>query len=148
MEVSGKLYLRRNIPQYPLHRNRHISVCRYISCVSAAFPATPLYLHRTAHQCLELGSNPRSQWQSLAYETTKFKAKLTDADIRYSDWLKAKRPKDRSSSHGGGKVYFFSTSSKPVLRLIQHPIECVPGPLSPGGKAVRSWRWLLTCQGY
>jgi hypothetical protein len=50
--------------------------------------------------------------------------------FRYSDWLQAGWPKGRSSSHGRGKLYLLSTSSKPVLGLIQYPIEWVQEPLS------------------
>jgi hypothetical protein len=35
---------------------------------------------------------------------------------RYSDWLRAGRPRDRSSSPGGIKIILLSMSSKPVLR--------------------------------
>jgi hypothetical protein len=50
---------------------------------------------------------------------------------RYSDWLRAGRPRGRSSSPGRVKNFLFSTSSRPVLWPIQPPIQWVPGALSP-----------------
>jgi hypothetical protein len=51
---------------------------------------------------------------------------------RYSDWLRAGRPRDRSSSPGRVKNFLFSTSSRPALGSTQLPIQWVPGALSPG----------------
>jgi hypothetical protein len=53
---------------------------------------------------------------------------------RYSDWLRAGRPRGRSSSPGKGKTCLFSTSSRPVLGPTQPPIQWVPGALSQGVK--------------
>jgi hypothetical protein len=50
---------------------------------------------------------------------------------RYSDWLRAGRPRSQSSSPGTIKNFLFSTSSRPALGLIQPPIHWVPGALSP-----------------
>jgi hypothetical protein len=45
---------------------------------------------------------------------------------RYSDWLRAGRPRGRGSSPGRVKNFHFSMSSRPVLGSTQPPI------LSPG----------------
>jgi hypothetical protein len=52
---------------------------------------------------------------------------------RYSDWLRARRPRARSSSPGKVKIFLLSTSSRSVLRPIQPPIQWVTG-LSSGLK--------------
>jgi hypothetical protein len=49
---------------------------------------------------------------------------------RYRDWLRAGRPRGRSSSPGRGKISFLSTSSRPVLGPTQPPIQWVQGALS------------------
>jgi hypothetical protein len=53
---------------------------------------------------------------------------------RDSDWLRAGRPRGRSSSSGMCKNVLFSTSSKPALGPTQFPIHLVPGALSLGVK--------------
>jgi hypothetical protein len=53
---------------------------------------------------------------------------------RYSDWLRARRPRGRSSSPGRIKTFLLSTSSRPILGSTQPPIQWVPGSLSPGVK--------------
>jgi hypothetical protein len=53
---------------------------------------------------------------------------------RYSDWLRARRPRGRSSSPGEVKNFLFSMSSRPALGSTQAPIQWVPGALSPGVK--------------
>jgi hypothetical protein len=53
---------------------------------------------------------------------------------RYSDWLRARRPRGQSWSPGGGKNIRFSISSRPALGPTQPPIQWVPGALSPGVK--------------
>jgi hypothetical protein len=53
---------------------------------------------------------------------------------RYSDWLRAGRPRGRSSSPGRGKIFLFSTLSRPVLGPTQPLIQWVLGALSPGVK--------------
>jgi hypothetical protein len=50
---------------------------------------------------------------------------------RYSDWLRAGRPRRWSSSPSKVKNLVFSTSFRPALRPIQSPIQWVPGVLSP-----------------
>jgi hypothetical protein len=50
---------------------------------------------------------------------------------RYSDWLRAARPRGRSSSPGRVQNFLFSTASRPALGSIQPPIQWVPGALSP-----------------
>jgi hypothetical protein len=51
---------------------------------------------------------------------------------RYSDWLRAGKPRGRSSSPGGGKDFLFSMPFRPALGPTQHPIQWVPGAFSPG----------------
>jgi hypothetical protein len=53
---------------------------------------------------------------------------------RYSDWLRAGRPRCRSSSPRKVKNFLFSTSSRPTVGPTQPHIQWVPGPLSPGVK--------------
>jgi hypothetical protein len=53
---------------------------------------------------------------------------------RYSDWLRAGRPRDRSSNPGRDTNFLFSTSSGPTLGPTLSPIQLVPGVLSPGVK--------------
>jgi hypothetical protein len=53
---------------------------------------------------------------------------------RYKDWLRAGRPRDRSSSPGRDKNFLFSKSSRPALVSTQPPIQWVPGALSSGIK--------------
>jgi hypothetical protein len=50
---------------------------------------------------------------------------------RYSDWIRAGRPRGQSSSPGRGKNFLFSTSFRPVLGPTQPPIQWVPWALSP-----------------
>jgi hypothetical protein len=57
---------------------------------------------------------------------------ITQYRSRYSDWLRAGRPRGRSSSPGGVKNFLFYTSSRPVLGPTQPPIQRVPGALSQG----------------
>jgi hypothetical protein len=64
-----------------------------------------------------------------------------NACSRYSDSLRAGRPRDLSSSPGRVKNFLFSTSSRPALRFTQPPIQWVPGALGvkrPGREADHS----------
>jgi hypothetical protein len=51
---------------------------------------------------------------------------------RDSDWLRAGRPRGRSSSPGRVKNFLFSASSRPDLGFTQTPIQWVPGAIFPG----------------
>jgi hypothetical protein len=62
----------------------------------------------------------------------------------YSDWLRAGRLRDRSSSPGRVKNFLFSKSSRPALGSTQPLIQWVPGGSFPGGKAAGAWSWPLT----
>jgi hypothetical protein len=53
---------------------------------------------------------------------------------QYSDWLRAGRPRGRSSGPGGGKNFHFCMSSRPSLGSMQPPIQWVLGALSLGVK--------------
>jgi hypothetical protein len=62
---------------------------------------------------------------------------------RGSDWLRAGRPRGRSSSPGRVKYFLFSTSFRPVLGTTQRPIQRIPGAVSqkvkwPGREADHS----------
>jgi hypothetical protein len=54
---------------------------------------------------------------------------------RYSDGLRAGRPRGRSSSPGMVENFLFSTASRPALGPTQLPIQWVPGGPFPGEKA-------------
>jgi hypothetical protein len=49
---------------------------------------------------------------------------------RYSDWLRAERPRGRISSPGGVKIVLFFTSSRLALGFTQHPSQWIPGAFS------------------
>jgi hypothetical protein len=53
-------------------------------------------------------------------------------------WLRARRPRGRSSSPGGVKNFPFSTSSRPALGPTQPPIQRLPGVKRPGREADQS----------
>jgi hypothetical protein len=53
---------------------------------------------------------------------------------RYSYWLRAGRPRSRSSSPARVKSFLFSRPFRPTLRSTQPPVQWVPGDLSPGVK--------------
>jgi hypothetical protein len=68
---------------------------------------------------------------------------------RYSDWLRAGRPRGRSSIFGVVKNVHFSLSCRPALGPTKPPIQWVPGSF-PGGKVAVAWSWPLTsnyCRG-
>jgi hypothetical protein len=54
--------------------------------------------------------------------------------MRYSDWLRAGRPRGRSSSPRRVKNFLICASSRPALGSTQPPIQWIPGDLSPGVK--------------
>jgi hypothetical protein len=56
---------------------------------------------------------------------------LRNLDSRNSDWLRAGRPRSRSSSPSRVKNFLFSTSSRPALGPTQPPIQWVSGAVSP-----------------
>jgi hypothetical protein len=76
----------------------------------------------------------------------RYKDKLLDLRFsrsRDSDWLRAGRPRGRSTSSGRVKNFLFSTSSRPALGSTQPPIQWVAEALSsavkwPGREAVHS----------
>jgi hypothetical protein len=53
---------------------------------------------------------------------------------RYSDWLRAGRPRGWSSSPGRGKNFLLSTASRPALGPTHPSIQWVPGAVSLGVK--------------
>jgi hypothetical protein len=57
---------------------------------------------------------------------------------RYSDWLKAGRPRNRSLNPGRVKNCPFSKLSRPSLRPTWSPIQLVTRDISPGVKRPRS----------
>jgi hypothetical protein len=54
----------------------------------------------------------------------------------YSDWLRAARPGERSSSPCE-KNFYISMSSRPALRPTQSSIQWIPAAVSPGVKRPR-----------
>jgi hypothetical protein len=52
----------------------------------------------------------------------------------HDDWLRAGRPRGRSSSASGENFFHFPISFRPALGPTQSPIQWVPGALSPGVK--------------
>jgi hypothetical protein len=50
---------------------------------------------------------------------------------RYSDWLRAGRPRGRSSSSRSVENFLFSIAPAPALGPIQPPLQWVMGPISP-----------------
>jgi hypothetical protein len=52
-------------------------------------------------------------------------------NIWYSDWIRARRPRGRSSSSGRVKNFLYSTSSREDLGPTQSLIKWVLGALSP-----------------
>jgi hypothetical protein len=60
--------------------------------------------------------------------------KSRDRVVDICDWLRAGRPRGRSSSPGGGRNFHFSKSSRPALGSTQHPIQWIPDPLYAGVK--------------
>jgi hypothetical protein len=62
--------------------------------------------------------------------TEYYPSRFRVATSRYSDWLRAGRPRGRSSSPGKVKNFLFYTSFRPVLGST-HLIQWVPGALSP-----------------
>jgi hypothetical protein len=51
--------------------------------------------------------------------------------------IRAGRP--RFGCRQGQEVFLFPTASRPALEPTQPPIQCVPGPTSPGGGGKRPW---------
>jgi hypothetical protein len=78
------------------------------------------------------------------HETNKFFRNAGKLHSPDSDWLRAIRPKGRSSSPGRVKNILFSTSSRPALGPTQPPIQWVPEGSFPGGKAAGASSWPLT----
>jgi hypothetical protein len=72
--------------------------------------------------------------RGVSYLVTNFSYKGAGMRSRYSDWLRAGRPRGRRSSPGRVKNFLFSTSSRPDLGPTQLPIQWVPRALSPGVK--------------
>jgi hypothetical protein len=53
---------------------------------------------------------------------------------RYGDWLRAGRPRGRSSSPHRGRNFLFSMLSRPVFGSTKPPIQWTPWALSAGVK--------------
>jgi hypothetical protein len=74
-----------------------------------------------------------SSEMSVDFHRTTRRYKSRDSVVGI-DWLRAGRPRDRSSSTGRVKNFLFSTSSRRALGFIQPRIQLVPGDLSQGVK--------------
>jgi hypothetical protein len=59
---------------------------------------------------------------------------LNVSPSQYSDWLRAGRPRGRSSIPGRVKNFLISVSPRPALVSIQTPFKMVRGTLAPGVK--------------
>jgi hypothetical protein len=75
-----------------------------------------------------------SLWWRRLFSSPQFP--IVTGGSRDSDWLRAGRPKDRSSSASRGKNFLFSMMPRPVSWPIQSPIPCI--------KATEAWSWPLT----
>jgi hypothetical protein len=69
-----------------------------------------------------------------------------------SDWSQAGRSRGRSSSHGEGKTFFLSTSSRPILGPTPPPVLWVPCDTFGGDPGLRltvsqsvSMSWCRIC---
>jgi hypothetical protein len=72
--------------------------------------------------------------QNFRYNLLTMFANVSPTCSRYSDWLRARRPRGRIPSPGRVKNFLFSTSSRPALGSTQPPIQWVPAGSFPGGK--------------
>jgi hypothetical protein len=105
-----------------------VAQCGCILC-EGCDPADLAYFKTTTDQCKFSQRNKFALLQTL-------RIKRDFINIFYIDWLRAGRPKGWSLSPGRVKNFFFSTSSRPALGSIQHPIQWVPGGSFLGSKAV------------
>jgi hypothetical protein len=126
--------------------------CTYIRCMRGedhdlfhSIPPVHSYTARSSGQWLQMHEErrvTRCNWDPSVIRTH-----LTEEPgwrSRYSDWLRAGRPRGRSSSPGSGKNFHFSTFSKPALGSTQHPIQSERGAFFPEGKAAGAWSWPVT----
>jgi hypothetical protein len=104
--------------------------------------------HRVSHaQLVKLKSSAQRRWCYRSYKYYFTKSFLSFTDVlshinprhyikcrRDSDWLRAGRPRGRSSSPDRLKNFLFSMTSRPALGSTQPPIQWVPGALSSGVK--------------
>jgi hypothetical protein len=74
-----------------------------------------------------VGTHKFYAYFSNLYQRAKFDTTRWMTPGRYSDWLRAGRPRVRSSSPGRVKNFLYSKSSRPALRSTQPPIQCVLG---------------------
>jgi hypothetical protein len=95
---------------------------------------------------------PKNKYSTKTYAASQPRRLLILTDIvvetsnllsRDSDWLRAGRPRGRSSCPGRVKNFLFCTLSRPALGSTQPPIQWVPGALSrevkrPGREADHS----------
>jgi hypothetical protein len=71
------------------------------------------------------------------YNTDRFKVYHWPLHNIHSDWLRAGRPRGRSSSPGRSKKFYSSMLSGPVLGPTDPPIQRATGALSPDVKRPR-----------
>jgi hypothetical protein len=82
----------------------------------------------TLQRSEQVNLHSRGLWQMLQFRrdviTRRYGQRINSCIqlSRYSDWLRAGRPWDRSSSPGRGKSFLFSTYSRPALGPTQPPI--------------------------
>jgi hypothetical protein len=80
-----------------------------------------------------LGLRPAETWTSVSQLEDSMMISLAQSS-RYSDWLRAGRPRGLSSRASRGKAFILSTSSRPALGITQLPIQWAAEALSPGVK--------------
>jgi hypothetical protein len=92
-------------------------------------PARSQSLYRLSYRCSSSKQRCRTKLKFVLESSHRQAFQSRDGD-----WLRAGRPRGRSSSPARVKIFLFSTSSRPALRPIQLPIQWVPVAVSPGVK--------------
>jgi hypothetical protein len=106
----------------------HIRITRNFRCHLLS-----RWLSCSAYSTLMMEAISSSE-MSVDFQRTTWRYKEQGQRSLYNDWLRAGRPRGRSSSPGAGKNFHFSMSSRPTMGPTQPPIEWVPGAISPGVK--------------
>jgi hypothetical protein len=139
----------------PVHPNRHYSIFSYRNVLRCLTEMVPFWLERRARLLVDCTSVDASvgdifiliQIKTIVGSYTYFRSSVTlqtgtmtktktkTKTKRYSDWLRAGRPRFRSSSPGRIKKFLFSKLSRPALGSTQPPI---PGVKRPGREADHS----------
>jgi hypothetical protein len=115
--------------------------------VQKSRPTTPALSHMNSAHILQsscpkihptpilLSARRFSKWSpSFLFCCLSSLVRLAHSSNMWRNWLRAGRPRGRSSSPGRVKNFLFSTSSRRALRPTQPAIEWVPEALSPAIK--------------